>query len=210
MRPTIHHAQDVGRYLKGIWHSQAGFTIIEMLTVFLVIGILATLLLVNTRTGDRRQELRDATAGFITQVRNVEARAAAAEPIADAAGTETSRRAYGICVSSTATATPCQPPLSGLADEYQLYARRVADTNYSQRPANPDILRTVPLPKDVVLTTTVGWLDYLPPQPSMLILGSTANRSVRMRQVSAPPSCVGSPDCLTIQFRPRSGAVYVQ
>ncbi|MEX1113595.1 MAG: type II secretion system protein [Patescibacteria group bacterium] len=200
----------LGAKLAFLFRDQRGFTMLEMVTVLAIVGVLSALVIVNTAVGDRRQELRDAASQFITHVRNVEARAAASEAIPDEEGNPVSRKAYGICASSTVSDEPCALPPSGTrADEYELYARQTDDTDYASRPTNPDILQTVMLPEDVAFSVSGGHLDFLPPQPSMLVVGSSADRAIGF-QYQDVSNCGGSPDCVTIRFRPRAGVVYVE
>lgn len=188
---------------------QRGFTLLEMITVLSIIGILSGLIIANTELGDRRQVLRDSASQFVTLVRNVEARAAASETVTDDEGVDSPRRAYGICISTSANANPCaQAAADQLADEYQLYARKTTDTDYTNPPADPDILQTVTLPNDVMFSWS-GHLDFLPPQPALLVLGTTQDRFVRL-QFTDVENCAGSKDCATVRFRPRAGVVYVE
>lgn len=196
--------------LRTYWRDQSGFTVIEMVTVFVVIGILTALLIANTRIGDRRQELRDTAAGFVTHVRNVEARASAAEPVDG-----DSREAYGLCVTSTESSddsgafpdSRCAPP-QGPADAYQLYARTDADVEadpeFSQPPVRPDILSSHELPSDIqIYTFGQFYLDFVPPRPTLYVNGGTSDRVL---YVYSPKANYYR----AIQMKPRSGAVYVQ
>lgn len=196
--------------LAAHWRGQAGFTLIEMVTVIMVISVLTALILVNTQVGNRRQELRDTAAEFVNRARNAEARASAAEPVDG-----TSRKAYGICLTSKNSAdaagtfpkSECAPP-QGVADAYQVYARTVADTDanpLNQRPENPDILSSHELPKDVRFFFGGNlYLDYVPPQPLLFVRGSTNDQAVYLFS----PKTKGYTK--RIWIKPKSGAVYVE
>ncbi len=201
----------LGVKLAFLLRDQRGFTMLEMVTVLAIVGVLSALVIANTVVGDRRQVLRDEAAGLVSLIRNVEARAAASEAIPDDEGNPVSRKAYGACATTTASDVPCAAPGPGQpADEYQLYARRLDDTDYTQPPTDPDILQTVELPDDVVFSWAGGgYLDFFPPQPRMLVVGSDADRSTTL-QYEDITNCAGSPDCVTIRFRPRAGVVYVE
>ncbi|MEX2043524.1 MAG: prepilin-type N-terminal cleavage/methylation domain-containing protein [Patescibacteria group bacterium] len=196
--------------MKVPWRGQAGFTLIEMITVLMVIGVLTALILVNTLTGNRRQELRDSAAEFVNQARNAEARASAAEPVDG-----TSRKAYGVCLTSTGSSdgsgtfpdSTCAPP-QGQANAYQVYARTEADTDANpeldEPPDDPNILSSHELPGDVRLFSFGQfYLDYAPPQPTMFVNGGTSNRTLYVFSSKANYYRI-------IQVRPKSGAVYVQ
>ncbi|MDP4000569.1 MAG: type II secretion system protein [bacterium] len=190
---------------------QRGFTLIEMVTVFIVIAVLTALILANTQTGDRRQELRDNAAGFVNSARNAEARASAAESVGG-----TSRKAYGICLTSTTAKdsqgntfpnSKCAAP-SGQANAYQVYARTLADSTahptWDTPPVLPDILASQKLPKDVrFFAFGQVYLDYVPPQPTLYVNGGTNDRWLYLFSNKASYYKL-------IRIRPKSGEVYVQ
>ncbi|HEY8109120.1 MAG TPA: hypothetical protein VIF43_03865 [Patescibacteria group bacterium] len=196
--------------LRTAWRSQGGYTVVEMITVFLVISVLTALLVANTRVGDRRQQLRDSTAEFVGLTRDAEARASASSPIAG-----TSREAYGVCLTSTSSSdaagafpkSKCAPP-AGAANAYQLYARTKADTDadpsLDQPPDNPDIISSKQLPNGVVFfAANQFYLDYTPPQPVLFVNGNTNNAILYVYGEKEDYYRV-------IQLRPKSGAIYVQ
>lgn len=216
--------------LAEILRSQRGFTVIEMLTVLMVIGVLSTLILVNTQVGNRRQELRDSAAEYVNGVRNVESRAAAAEAVNDPeTGQATSRKAYGVCVTSTEANdgkdfpdSKCAPPGDN-PDAYQIFARTLDDTSNNpaldQSPEAPMILQSVRLPDDFQFelpTESVGpsgtfFLDFVPPQPLLFVNGTVPDQPVDLRIFYVKTDgCNSGADCKTIRIRPKAGAVYVQ
>jgi prepilin-type N-terminal cleavage/methylation domain-containing protein len=199
----------IRRRVSELLRDQRGFTLIEMVTVLMVIGVLSALILVNTQTGDRRQQLRDDASDFIASVRNAEARASAGQPVGG-----TSRKAYGICVTSTSASdasgsfpnSKCAPPGGNPSDAYQVYARTQADTDarpaLDQAPDKPDILVSRTLSKDVSILPKQLYLDFMPPQPLMSVNGNTNNRSLFFFSPQYGFKIV--------QLRPSSGAAYVQ
>ena len=204
--------------LPRAWRGQAGFTLIEMLTVFLVVGVLTTLILVNTQTGDRRQELRDSAAEFVNAARNAESRAAAAQPV-----NGTSRKAYGVCVTSSFVIgqNRCTQTQAGrVSDLYQVYARNLSDSGQgalTHRPVNPDIISTHKLPKNFSFFDDDLYIDYVPPGPYMFANGETTNTFAWIiyggpdqAQSKCNPGFSDYRDCKIIQIRPAAGAVYVQ
>lgn len=197
--------------LRAAITDQSGFTLIEMVTVFMVIAVLTALILANTQVGDRRQQLRDSAAGFVNSARNAEARASAAESVGG-----TSRKAYGICLTSTTAKdsqgktfpnSKCAAP-AGPANAYQVYARTLADSTahpkWNTPPVLPDILASHRLPKNLQFYPSGQYyMDYIPPQPTLFALGGTNDRLLYI---------INNKDFYNkrIRIRPKSGAVYVE
>jgi prepilin-type N-terminal cleavage/methylation domain-containing protein len=193
---------------------ERGYTLMEMVVAISIIAILTALVVANTRVGNKRQELRDAAAGYVTAARNAEALASGAQPVAGS-----SRKAYGLCLT-TSQALPgghCVAVPSGQrADAYQVFARRTAETQTSALaaiglpPDNPDIVASFTLPRDLEFATPGFYLDYLPPAPALRVTGQQPDRISLTIRIVGHTNCAGSADCKNIVIRPRAGAVYVE
>lgn len=214
--------------------SQGGFTLIEMVTILAVIAVLSGLVIANTQVGNRRQQLRDAAVGYVSAARNAESLASSSQaiPDPDQADQPAARKAYGVCITSSAIAnTKCNAPSGAqVADTYQVYARDPDETSpvvadSITNPADqPEIIATSKLPKDYsfVLQTSPPntpatvylYLDYLPPAPSMFADGDSLDRTLTIKHKDVSLfQCFFGPkkaDCQTIQVKPRSGVVYVR
>ncbi len=203
--------------------SEGGFTLVEMMTVLTVIAILSALVIVSTQVSNRRQQLRDAAAGYVSAARNAESLASSAQAVTDSVtGQPTARKAYGVCITSSEIAgTKCNVPAADqTADTYQVYARQTAETSpdvlqaLTQPPDQPDIVASFTLPTDYSFTTPGTYLDFLPPAPTLYVNGGTANTQliIKYKNVNLPQCLAGSTkaDCKFIQIKPLAGAVYVQ
>jgi type II secretory pathway pseudopilin PulG len=195
--------------------AEGGYTIIEMATVIAIIAVLMGLVIANTATGNKRQELRDTMAGYVAAAKQAEGLAASGQTVPPAAPAAeqaaSSRGAYGVCITSSAinnskcdaVANAATQPL----DTYQVYARNRNDTNLAVRPNNPDIISTFKVSRNVVFTSQAVWIDYVPPGPDLLANGST--------NPSENPTVTGqvvgnSSYTRSVIIRPKAGAVYVQ
>ena len=159
---------------------QHGYTLLEMVTIMAMISVLSGLLLANTRVGDKRQQLRDVAAGYVTAVKQAETLATSSQAVRDLTDTtspQTPRLAYGVCLTSSAiTNSHCgRPGGTQRVDMYQIYARDVADTSYGQRPGRngppPAIIANFTLPTDISFDDAQIWVDYFPPGNRMLVNG---------------------------------------
>ncbi len=203
--------------------SQGGFTLIEMVTILTIIGILSGLLIVSTQVGNRRTQLRDAAAGYVSAARNAESLANSAQAVGPA-GSQTARKAYGVCITSSQIPNAkCDDPVSvgKPADTYQVFARDPAETAPDtqaallNRPGStvsgvsnpPFIVSSYKLPQDFTFSNPGVWLDYVPPSGNLFKNGGTNNATLKIRYKG---SCANAKDCQTIQIRPPAGAVYVQ
>ena len=133
--------------------SQGGYTLVELLTVMGIISVLIALVVANTSIGDKRQQLRDTIAGYVTAAKQAETLAASSQPVSDGTNS-TPRLAYGICLTSSAAADAaslkCQAPGTGQrVDTYQVYARRTGETILTDRPSQIDIISTYTVPKSI-------------------------------------------------------------
>lgn len=203
--------------------SEGGFTLVEMMTVLTVIAILSAMVIVSTQVSNRRQQLRDAAAGYVSAARNAESLASSAQAVTDpVTGQPTARKAYGVCLTSSQIPnnTGCQAPSGDqTADTYQVYARRTAETTPDVKaslalpPDQPTIVASFKLPTDYSFTTPGTYLDFLPPAPTLYVNGGTVNTQliIKYRNVDLSQCSSGSqkPDCQTIQINPLAGAVYV-
>lgn len=200
----------IWRRVGHVMQSQAGYSLIELLAVMGIISVLTALVVANTSIGDKRQQLRDAVAGYVTAAKQAETLAASSQPVSDGS-TSTPRLAYGVCLTSSAAASgsalKCQAPsVDQKVDTYQVYARRSTDTILTDRPDQPDIIATFTVPRSIEFQAAAAsiWLDYKPPGPSLLANGLTTaqtveaivtNRTEYKRQAG---------------IRPGSGSVYVK
>lgn len=213
--------------------SEGGFTLIELITIMTVMAVLSALLIASTQVGNRRQQLRDAAAGYASAARNAESLASSAQAVTDpVTGQPTARKAYGVCITSSEIAnnTGCQAPSGAqAADTYQVYARRLVETapdvktSLVQRPDQPDIIASFTLPKDYSFAAPDIHLDYLPPVPALYANDDTVDTNggtddteliIKHKDVTLAQCSSGSQqqkaDCQTIQIKPLAGAVYVQ
>lgn len=209
-------------HLRASLRDQRGYTLVELVTLTGIVSLLAGLVIASTSVGNQRQLARDAAFGYVNAARQAESLAASARAVPDANGNNVSRKAYGVCVTSTAIANsrcaPISNPATQRADMYQIYARAVNDTSYTSPPTNPDIISShyadpsVPgsgRPSQVTLSNPTIYLDYLPPGPSLRVNGLPS---------AANPAC---PSTAQLRFvtggygrnvgiRACAGAVYVE
>lgn len=192
---------------------EGGYTLVEMVTVMAIIAVLSGLVVANTQFGDRRQQLRDATANYVTAAKLAESSASTSAVVGGS-----SRKAYGVCLTSTAqgdnqTNNQCDQPAVGQAlDMYQVYARSTADTTYTQPPNRvgvpaPNIIASYTLPKDMRFTSSLGnvWFDFLPPGPSLTLKGAGTSGQLTVQYGSG-----ASGYSRIITINPGAGAVYAQ
>ena len=206
--------------MKNPLASQGGFTLIEMVTIIVMISILSMIILANTQTGNRRQQLRDAAEDYVSAAKHAESLASGSQAVADPdlGGQKTSRKAYGVCITSSQIAnSKCANPSGQTADTYQVYARDLDETALSVEasltspPTEPEIISTFKLPQDYSFLITDVWLDYVPPTPAMFVNGLSSNRQVIIAYKDLTlTECAGNRDCRYIQVKPLAGAVYVQ
>lgn len=212
--------------MKNLLASQGGFTLIEMVTIIVMIAILSAMIFANSQTGNRRQQMRDAAAGYASATKHAESLASSSQAIADPnqGGAKTSRKAYGVCITSSAIVdTPanpnrCRPPAAGQsADSYQIYARALEETSptveqsLASPPDEPEIIETHKLPKDYSFITPGVWIDYVPPTPTLFANGQTGFEQVIIAYKDLNvQNCTNNQDCRHIDIRPLAGAVYVQ
>lgn len=220
-----HQVSGIRNYLKpyvlrlmSVWRSQAGFSLVEMMTVLMIIAVLTAIVVASTQVGNQRQQLRDAAANYVASARNADTLAATSRTFPDPNqdNEPTPRKAYGVCITSSETSgSKCKVDSGQRADSYQVYARDTAETGGSVKealgdpPANPHIVATYTLPKDFVFAEPHYYLDYIPPAPTLFANGEQDNVTLVIRKFDAN-SCSGSKDCQTIEVRPRAGSVYVQ
>src|SRR2546430_301520 len=121
--------------------SQGGYTMIELVSMMAIIAVLSTLVIANTSVGNKRQQVRDAAGQYVTALKNAESAATSSRTIAvgsvqlascnDAAATSCPRRAYGVCLTTSASVDgggKCAVPASNTTpDAFQVYARTRAD-----------------------------------------------------------------------------------
>lgn len=200
----------LGRLLRRALRSQSGYTLIELLAVIGIISVLTALVVANTAIGDKRQQLRDAVAGYVSAAKQAETLAASSQPVSDGSFS-TPRLAYGVCLTSSAAASgpalKCQAPSSTQrVDTYQVYARRITDTALTSRPDQPDIVASYTVPRSVEFSASAAtvWIDYKPPGPSLLANGLTTPQTVEA-------TVVGRTEYKRqAGIRPGAGAVYVK
>jgi prepilin-type N-terminal cleavage/methylation domain-containing protein len=196
--------------LRRLLARQGGYTVIEMVSVIAIISVLSGLVIANTSTGNKRQELRDTVAGYVAAAKQAEGLAASAQsiPPADPAQASFPRTAYGVCITSSAINNPRCDAVSNAAtqplDTYQIYARKNGDTNYTIRPNNPDIISTIKASRNVIFTSQSVWIDYLPPGPDLVAIGSTAQQTVSAQVIGQNGYIRNA------VIKPKAGAVYVQ
>jgi type II secretory pathway pseudopilin PulG len=199
---------------------------LEMITVVVMIGILSVILLANTQVGNRRQQLRDAADAYVSAAHHAESMASGAEAVTDSSGQKTSRKAYGVCItSSQITNTPANPNRckqvapGQKADMFQVYARELSETSptvenaVGSQPNQPSIISSTKLPKNYSFITYDVWLDYVPPVPTLYTNGQQppSGRDIIIGYKNLTElECRGNADCRFIHVRPVAGAVYVQ
>lgn len=204
------------RMLRAHLGNQRGYTLIEMVSVLGIVGVLSGLIIANTAVGNKRQQLRDAVAGYVTAAKQAESLAASNQLVTEGTTTVTSPRfAYGVCITTSQVAgTTCTVPTGTQpADTYRLYARRTADRNYQSAPDLPDIISSHTLPKDVYFNQsllTAQWIDYLPPTPSLQARGLSPAGELIIQLDHRPPGQTTPSYTRTIGIRPKAGAVYVK
>lgn len=197
--------------------NQSGYTVIELITLLAIVGVLSAITIANTRVGGVRQQIRDSAALYLTAVKRAEVMAASSTPVNDSAESNPelrskSRKAYGVCITSSQQGT--DPAVNKCAkasgaqplNMFQVYARKTTDTNYTQRPASPDIIESRSLPRNIVFVSDQYYLDYFPPQPSLRVNGDSA---VNQAQIDIKTTS-GDTYQKAIIVRPLAGAVYVQ
>lgn len=181
-----------------MWRNQQGFTILETIVSLLIVGLLTALVVANTQTGNQRQKVRDGASRFVAAAKEAQSNALGLKVVND----ET-RKAYGVCITSSYAPQPnaCASPGSYPADTYQLYARKLTDTNYSVAPTAPDVLSTYKLPEGTTFSTGQSWLEFQPPVPALLANGGVEEQTITIIQDSYARDII---------VRPRVGAVYAQ
>lgn len=196
--------------LRQLVRSEGGYTLLEMVSVIAIISVLTGLVVANTVIGNKRQQLRDTVSGYVAAAKQAEGLAASGQTVTSGSE-QTSRAAYGVCITSSAITNSRCSAISNAAtqplDTYQVYGRLSTDTNYATRPNNPDIIASYTAPKNIIFTSQAVWLDYLPPGPDLLANGNgnPGTNPVVTAQVVGNSSYTRS-----AIIRPKAGAVYVQ
>lgn len=215
--------------LRTIFHDQRGYSLVELLSILMIMGVLTLLVIFNTRTGDEHQQLRDAASDYTTAVKQAESMAAAAQPVLDASdNTLKSRKSYGVCITGEFASTPCTVSGAEKATRYQLFARRgnrcVADPTvtclgWGKPDNNVDVIKTYTLPKSAVfvLDGASTYIDYMPPAPTMEVhrapgppVTSTNEIQIILSKDYGQPCSTAGVYCNTIAMRPGAGVVYVK
>lgn len=200
---------------------QAGFTLVEMVTVISMISVLSALVIANTRTSNDRQGLRTAANQFVAAARSAESQANSSRQVGSPAA---ARKSYGVCVSTTSandiTQACARPTGSQKADKFQVFARIdavVSQAVLATRPVNSIAIETYQLPKGFVFDLSgfdpqLGfYLDYLPPTAAMYVGGAQTETTLAIKKEGATSTCTSTnPDCQIISLKPLAGAVYVQ
>ena len=188
---------------------------IEMVVMIFMVAVLGGLVIANTRVGDNRQRIRDAAYQFVSAARQAQGNSTALLAVRQPDGVMTTRPSYGVCITSSqvpGATLDCDDPGVLPKDTFQIYARRTADTTFTNRPSTPEILATYRLPAGATITESGAppsrqhWIDYVAPTASMFVCYSN------------PPTCQNAPPLVvgdasfrrTIVLRPTAGVLYVQ
>lgn len=195
--------------VRRVFRDQRGYTLMEMVVLMGIMIVLTGLMIANTKVGDKRQQLRDAAGGFVSAAKQAESLASGSTKVKDpGTGVETSRKAYGICLTDAATPA-CT--VTGRANGYQIYARTGTTVDIATAPtaSNVTIIATFLFPDKVELNATTPYIDYLPPAPTMKVNGGDTSLQLQFQYRKVSSDTV--PDYFkTIQLNPGAGAVYVR
>lgn len=144
-----------------------GFTLFEMLVVLAIVALIAVLILVRYREGQKLYELTQASQFLDLDIRDVQSRA-----ISGAAVSGVSLSGYGLYIQSNSS--------------YTLFYNLKGDSLNVHNGASVNI-KTVTLPKSVSITSVkidtvevgVGKsIFYIPPSPDAIIEGSGNNVTI--------------------------------
>jgi type II secretory pathway pseudopilin PulG len=183
-------------------NNQRGYTIVELVSLILIIGVLTVLLVSSTRVGDRRQVLRDQTSVYVNAVREAETYALSSKPVSGA-----SRPSYGVCLTSSSS-TDCSTTAGSPITRINVFARTNPAQALSATPPGSAvvIIKSTQLNDKVSVTTGQStFVEYAPLSGKLYVNGSNTTNSELVFNYTGETSYTR-----TVALRPLAGAVYAQ
>ena len=141
--------------MRAPFYSKQGFTLIEILIVCFIIGLLAVVLLANTRQGNNETNLHFAAQNFANVLKQARSMAANGKTAFDvASGTNKIPAAYGVFISTNAV--------------YYLFADQDGDGIND----SAETLETITLPEKITMDQLSGTILFQTPGGETLVNGS--------------------------------------
>lgn len=208
---------------------QRGYSVIELLSILMIMGVLTSLVVFNSNGRDTKQQVRDAASNYVTAAKQAESMASSSQAVLNAStGQQESRQAYGVCLRSEGATTPCTVIPTQPITKYEVYARRGTRCPDPAVPCNGwpspeaagiDVVKTYTLPKKAAFVQSAAqtFVDYQPPGPSMEVHETYNGAPVPATEVQlividdvARTCAPAGVFCNTVAIRANAGVVYVK